>query len=236
MRGLLLTVFISVLCSYAHAQSLRVTNTPDNVFGRTASEISVNISIKNTTKKPIEVIFYRKSSEIPSGQESYFCVGKKCYSPETQTAIETKELRPGEVYDGFKSILNSGLGKSVSTITYCFQNAADPSDEICHTITYNVSSLSANDILFYDNSISVSNIYPNPINDIAIFDYSLKDPKVKAKIILHNVLGGIVEEHPLSELESKLKIYTKSFSPGVYFYTLNVDNQNIITKKFVIKR
>lgn len=76
MRGLLLTVFISVLCSYAHAQSLRVTNTPDNVFGRTASEISVNISIKNTTKKPIEVIFYRKSSEIPSGQESYFCVGK----------------------------------------------------------------------------------------------------------------------------------------------------------------
>src|SRR5690606_28648672 len=134
------------------------------------------------------------------------------------------------VYDSFKGILDCGLGLSVSTTTYCFQNAAGPSDEICHTIIFFFSQLTAYDILFYDNSISVSNIYPNPINDIAIFDYSLKDPKVKAKIILHNVLGGIVEEHPLSELESKLKIYTKSFSPGVYFYTLNVDNQNIITK------
>ena len=236
MRGLILTVFISVLCSIVHAQSLRITHTPDNVFGRTASEIPVNISIKNTTKKPVEVIFYRKSIDINSGQEGYFCVGKTCYSPETQAATETKELRPGEVFDGFKSILNSGLGKSVSTITYCFQNAADPSDEVCHTLTYHVSSLSSNDVLFYDNSISVSNIYPNPIDEIAIFDYSIKDSKVKAKIILHNVLGGIVEEHPLSELESKLKVYTKSFSPGVYFYTLNVDNQNIITKKFVIKR
>lgn len=236
MRGLILTVFISVLCSIVHAQSLRITNTPENVFGKTASEIGINISIKNTTEKPIEVIFYRKSNDINSGQESYFCVGKNCYSPETQTAIETKELRPGEVYDGFKSVLNSGLGKSVSKITYCFQNAANPADEVCHTLTYHVSTLSPNDILFFDNSISVSNIYPNPIDEIAIFDYSIKDPKVKAKIILHNVLGGIIEEYPLNEHETKLKIFTKSFSPGVYFYTLNVDNQNIITKKFVIKR
>lgn len=236
MRSLILTVIFSVLCSITYAQSLRIVNTSDKVFGRTATEVEANISIKNIAEKPIEIIVYRKENNITSGQESYFCIGKSCFSPETVTATETKVLRPGEIYDGFKSVLKAGLGKAVSAITYCFQNVADPSDELCYTLTYQIETLSSSDILFSDNAITISTIYPNPIDDLAIFDYDIKDQKVAAKVILHNVLGGIVEEYPLSENETKLKIYTKGFNSGVYFYTLNIDNQNIITKKFVIKR
>lgn len=236
MRSLVLMVFFSIFCSIAYAQSLRIINTPDKVFGRTGAEVEAKIAIKNITEKPVEILIYRKESNITSGQESYFCLGKNCLPPETTTAIETKVVRPGEIYDGFRSVLKAGLGKSVSAITYCFQNITNPTDEICYTLTYQIEKLSSNDILFSDDAITISNVYPNPIDDQAIFDYDVKNQKVKAKIILHNVLGGVVEEYLLSEDENKLKIYTKSFNSGVYFYTLNVDNQNIITKKFVIKR
>lgn len=150
--------------------------------------------------------------------------------------METKVLRPGEIYEGFKSVLKAGLGEANSVVTYCFQNVADSADKLCYTLTYQVEALASNDVLFFNDDITVNNIYPNPINEMAIFEYDLKNPKIKAKIVLHNVLGGVVGEYGLSEYESKLKVYTQSLKPGVYFYTLNIDNQNLITKKFVIKR
>ena len=200
------------------------------------TEITATVSLKNISAKPVEFKVIRTENNISSGQESYFCLGKDCFSPLAKVSIETKVLRPGEIYEGFKSNLKAGLGKSKSTVSYCFQNVADPSDEVCQTIIYQVESLRSEDVLFYNDDITISNIYPNPINEVAIWDYSLKNPKTNAKVILHNVLGGIVGEHELSEFESKLKVDTQTFKPGVYFYTLSLHNQNVITKKFVVKR
>jgi hypothetical protein len=35
---------------------------------------------------------------------------------------------------------------------------------------------------------------------------------------------------------SSLLINVSDFNPGVYFYTLFVDNKNIVTKKLVVKK
>lgn len=236
MRGFSLTVFFCVLLSISQAQSLRVMNSSNNVFGKIGSDIEAHVSIKNVTLKPIEIIIQRTVNNISNGEESYFCLGKNCFFPSTDISTGSKTIRPGEIYDGFKSILRAGVGKSNSQITYCFINAADAKDKICTTINYQVEPLESNGLLFFNDDISVSNIYPNPINELALFDFSVKNPSIKPKIILHNVLGSVVGEYALNEYDNKLKIYTQSFNPGVYFYTLSIDNQNLITKKFVIKR
>lgn len=236
MRGYSLTVIFCILLSVSHAQSLRVVNTSNNVFGKIGSDIEAHVSIKNITLKPVEITIQRTVNNISNGEESYFCLGKNCFSPSSNSSTESKIIRPGEIYDGFKSVLRAGVGKSNSQITYCFMNIADAQDKICTTINYQVESSESNGLLFFNEDISVSNIYPNPINEIALFDFSVKSSTIKPKIILHNVLGSVVGEYVLNEYDNKLKIYTQSFNPGVYFYTLNIDNQNLVTKKFVIKR
>lgn len=236
MRSLLLTVIFSVVMSISYAQSLRITNTSPKVFGRVGTEIEAPISVKNISSKPVEIKITRTRNNLSSGQESYFCLGKNCFTPKTAISTETKVLGPGEIYEGFRSILKTGLGESSTSITYCFENVLDATDKVCQQITYQVEALESDDILFYNDEISISNIYPNPINEIALMDYTIKDENTKAKLIIHNVLGGIMGEYPLNPFESKLKISTYSFNPGVYFYTLSLSNQSLITKKFIIKR
>ncbi len=236
MRGFIVSILLLISMSIAHAQSLRLVNTSGKIFGRVGSEIEAPVSVKNVSSKPVEIVIERTNQKISGGQESFFCMGRTCYTPETKISAETKVLRPGEIYDGFKSVLRSGMGKSTTQISYCFVNVADSEDKLCTTLTYQVESTESNDVLFFNDDISISSIYPNPINEVALFDYTVKKSSIQPKIILHNVLGSIVGEYILNEYENKLKIYTQNFKPGVYFYTLNIDNQNLITKKFVIKR
>ena len=43
-------------------------------------------------------------------------------------------------------------------------------------------------------------------------------------------------EFILKPLEKELKIPTIEYNPGVYFYTLYIDGEGVITKKLVIRR
>jgi hypothetical protein len=90
---------------------------------------------------------------------------------------------------------------------------------------------------FYRSDIiEVQNIYPNPASTTAILKYSLKDPLKEAKIVLHDLLGTITKDYPLNTYETTLKIDIKDLKEGVYFYTLNTDGKNRVTKKLIIKK
>jgi hypothetical protein len=146
-------------------------------------------------------------------------------------------IQPGETIQSFVSILEPGLRESTSSITYRFINADDPSDLTDFSLNYLVESDQSKGILYYNDKIRVSNLYPNPVDKIAIFDYTLDyDDDSQIKIIFQNVLGSIINEYELQKFENKIKISTESLNPGVYFYTLQMDNQNLVTKKFIIKR
>jgi hypothetical protein len=67
-------------------------------------------------------------------------------------------------------------------------------------------------------------------------DYKIHNDQVKAKIVLHNLLGSSVEEHSLPPLETRLKIRTDNLDAGIYFYTLYVDNEGVITRKLIVKK
>jgi hypothetical protein len=89
--------------------------------------------------------------------------------------------------------------------------------------------------MYSSNKITISAIYPNPASTKAAIKYELSDEAVKAKVVLCNVLGNIVGEYALSKETKQLDITTQDFASGVYFYTLNVDNKNVITRRLIIK-
>jgi hypothetical protein len=92
------------------------------------------------------------------------------------------------------------------------------------------------DKLYVSDQIDVSNIYPNPANEQTSFDYVLLNPALNAKITIRNVLGSSMGEFLLDRNERSLSISVAHYVPGVYFYTLTIDNKNIVTKKLIIKR
>jgi hypothetical protein len=97
-------------------------------------------------------------------------------------------------------------------------------------------SVGSNDEKLYNTAqIVVSNVYPNPADDVISFDYTIYDLQVHAKIAVRNVLGVIVGEYDLSAHGSRIEIDASQLPAGVYFYTLSVNSKNVATKKFLIR-
>jgi hypothetical protein len=99
-----------------------------------------------------------------------------------------------------------------------------------------MSDYFSDDKLFVNEQIDISNIYPNPANDLVKFNYHIIDANARVKITIRNVLGSILKEEELSPQVHQLEISVSEYSAGIYFYTLSINNKSIITKKFLVRR
>jgi hypothetical protein len=83
--------------------------------------------------------------------------------------------------------------------------------------------------------IQISEAYPNPAVDVLNFQYRLSMGQGEVKILVHNLLGTLIAEFKLNPYDTQVQIPVRDYKSGIYFYTLSVDNQSIVTKKFIVK-
>jgi hypothetical protein len=83
----------------------------------------------------------------------------------------------------------------------------------------------------------ISNIFPNPADDVGFFDYSLTNNNFKeVKVQFFNVLGTPMNVTLLlDKAEKKTRVYLKDFSNGIYFYQLTGDGKILATKKLLVR-
>jgi hypothetical protein len=89
--------------------------------------------------------------------------------------------------------------------------------------------------LYSSDKITISNIYPNPANDVAELDYTMSSNLREARLIIYNVLGSQMNEIPLSRTERKIRVDTREMPTGLYFYQLSVDGKKVATKKMLVR-
>jgi hypothetical protein len=135
-----------------------------------------------------------------------------------EETISTDRQYSKETYDSFLLRIYQYMPELLSSPTYP-KNAQIPPNT-----------------LYEGHDIFISKAFPNPAGNLATIKYNLKTDRRDAKIILHNVLGSKVAEFKLLHYETELSISTRNLSPGVYFYTLYLDSENIITHKLIVKR
>lgn len=90
-------------------------------------------------------------------------------------------------------------------------------------------------LMFANEHIAVSNIYPNPANDYAEIAYQYTGQVNEAKLVLINVLGSPVGEYDLAKNDRKLRIATSDMMTGYYFYQLSLDGKKVATKKLLVR-
>lgn len=114
-------------------------------------------------------------------------------------------------------------------------NSSDPLLIYKHTRPH-LEIFRDNSLLFENEVIRISKIYPNPASEQVGFSYHLNDHQADARIILRNILGKEIATFRLESSSEKLNIPVREYVSGMYFYTLSVNGQNIITRKFLVKR
>lgn len=97
------------------------------------------------------------------------------------------------------------------------------------------AQLKAEELLFVNDKISVSNVYPNPASEYAELDFSIATGLRDAKLTFYNVLGSQMAEFTLNKNDRKLRVNTRDMPTGLYFYQLSVDGKKVATKKMLVR-
>jgi hypothetical protein len=194
--------------------------------------VRIPIKIKNTSDHAQFYIIKKTRGDLGESQKGYFCLENKCLEP-TITEF-SKKVEAGETVN-LNFTIESGMQQALNN----FKFEIFPKGIQAESQEYNVS-LAVDERLqrsiYQSKEISVNDVYPNPAQDQAIIEYKIYNDQLKAKIVVHNVLGRSMNEYELSPSDSRIKILVDDFAPGVYFYTLYVNNSGVLTRKIMVRK
>ncbi len=243
MKKLLLSmavVFITAFSVNAQTFSLEwdnetlgetITLTPEDTV---AVEIVFHAIFKNGTDKGVNIKVARNQIDMMGESVSTFC-WELCFPDFVDTSANSIYIPAGgyselEAFSGHFEIRGS---EGVSIIEYTFYKEENPEEKTSIVVKFDSSPTGLNETIL--RNINVSDIYPNPATTNVTIDYNLPLEVNNANIKIVNILGSVVKEQQLSKLDNKVRINTSNMNSGIYFYSINVNGYNYLTKKLIIK-
>lgn len=192
-------------------------------WGKTHSEIINGLEIIQGLN-PV----YRSHEEKTDFEKGEFVITPEGLLNLVPCTIQEDEDGYGIDYIQIIPLLVSAIQEQQSTIN----NLAD---EI-KNLKNNAQTTTIPELKIVDNSnnILIQN-NPNPINTVTTIGYHLQNRPQKASIIIYDLNGLQLEEYPLSgDCKGSISIDANKFQPGIYLYSLFVDNKLVDTKKMII--
>jgi len=218
----------------AGAQQVRVLSDVVDFSGDIGSSQRKTVILQNESSQTKTYLLKNIRGSVGSSQKVRVCLNDHCYDSKKDLAKISLKLAPGETFTDLYLEFEMGITETRGSFDLFFVNAENIRENFVVEARYEVASGASTD--FTHKDIKLSGIYPNPSNRIAQLDYELVNPKVKAKIAINSFIGNPITEYDLDPERNSLVINVTDFQPGVYFYTLFVDNKNVVTKKLQVKK
>jgi len=196
--------------------------------------LQIPLRIRNNSDKAQFYVVRKVASDLGSTQKGYFCLDQNCLEPGIDEF--SKRLEPGETIDKLNYTLETGLVTGQNSIRFEVFVKGAPQRAIEVPVTILVDEKPFKSLVFSSKEITIHDVYPNPVSDQAFIDYRLHNESVKAKIVIHNILGSTMSENQLPYYESRVKIQTEELAAGIYFYTLYLDNDGVLTRKLIVRK
>ncbi len=196
--------------------------------------LRIPLKIKNGSEKAQFYVVRKVQSELSTTQKGYFCLDKNCL--ETGITEFSKRLEPGETIQQLAFVVESGMVTGLSTVKFQVFPRSHPQDVVEYSVIINVLEKTEKPVLYQSKDITIQDVFPNPVQDHAFVDYRIHNENITAKLMIHNILGRPLNEVELPTSETRVKLQTEEFTSGIYFYTLYVDNNGVLTRKLIIRK
>lgn len=218
----------------AGAQQVRVLSEVVEFSGEIGSSQRKTVILQNESNQTKTYFLKNVRGGVGSSQKVKICLGDQCYDSKKDLAKISLKLAPSEIFTDLYLEFEMGIAEARGSFDLIFVNTENIRESFVVEARYAVESGSSTDFLHKD--IKLSEIYPNPSNQVAQLDYQLVNPKAKAKIAINSFIGNPISEYDLDPTRNSLVINVTDLQPGVYFYTLFIDNKNVVTKKLQVKK
>lgn len=231
-----LTITLLILsCMNVYAQRPELVNKAETTYEAQLSQVlKIPIRIKNTSDKPQFYIIRKASGDLGGTQKGYFCLNDNCLEPSMEEF--SKRIEPGQTIEGLYYTLETGLVTGQNNLRFEIFERGHVSESIEHAVTVSVDERKERSLVFQSRDITIHDVYPNPVLDYAFIDYRINNDNIKANVVIHNILGMPMGDYELPTYETRIKIHTEDLAPGVYFYTLYLDNDGVLTRKLIVRK
>ena len=234
MRHILWLVFLWSCTFQLSAQSFEMGALQEVYKGYIGETVKVPLQVTNRSDKPLTLIIRKLGGTLGGTQRNYFCPENNCLDQQVDDFV--LRLAPGETLSDFHIALDAGLANGISSAKYLVFNRYYPSENIEFDLNFAVEEHAGKADIFTHPHIILHDVYPNPIVDYAFINYNIISDEAAARIVIHNILGNPIDEYNLPAAETKVKIRAEAMSAGIYFYTLYLDNEGVITRKIIVKK
>ena len=234
MSRILWLVCFSLITIGVRGQSFEVGTLQEVYKGYIGETVKVPLEFTNNTDKPLILIVRKVSSTLGGTQKNYFCPDNDCLDQQVEDVAIRVE--PRQTLSNFEIALEAGLANGFSSARYLVFNRYNTSENIEFDLNFAVEERSAKADIYASPHIILHDVYPNPVVDFAYVNYDLINAEMEAKIIIHNILGNPIDEYSLPSSENRVKIRAESMNAGIYFYTLYLDNEGVMTRKIIVKK
>ncbi|MCH7408882.1 T9SS type A sorting domain-containing protein [Belliella sp. DSM 111904] len=236
MKSFLLILACTLLLFplYSEAQ-VRVLSERGEFIGKIGATQRKSIIIQNESNAKKDYILRFLRGNVGTSQKVKICVGDQCYDPTKELSKIKISLKPGELVTDLYLEFDLGIIETKGNFELHFANTENNKDIFIVESVYNVSNPENNLDKTNHKDIAIGDVYPNPSNRVAHLDYEYKNKNALAKISINSFIGNPVAEYKLDPSQSTLVMNIEGLRPGVYFYTLFVENKNIVTKKLVVE-
>ncbi len=234
MRISLFAAMLVIWSTSAFAQGFEIASIQESYKGLIGETIKAPIRFKNTSEKSITLIIRKVNGQIGSTQKNYFCLENNCLDQKVEDYII--KIEPGQTLNNFQVVLEAGLVSGESVLKYVAYSKSNPGYSLEFELNFNVEEKPEKENIYTSRLVTLHDVYPNPVVDQAIVDYKIMNDHVKAKIVVHNLLGNVVGEYSLPIFENFVRVKTDELAAGIYFYTLYVDDESVMTRKLIVKK
>ncbi len=226
--------FILLSGLVSSAQTFELIDQPDTYNAGISQTLRIPIKIKNTSDKAQFYIIRLVGNDLSATQKGYFCLDKNCLEPGITEF--SKRVEAGVTLQDLHFSLETGLVTGHYPIKFEVFVKGNIQTLVERGVNVMIEEKQSKSFVFQSKDITVHDVYPNPVFDQAYIDYRLHTESVKAKLVVHNILGSSVSDHELPFAESKVKIQAEDMTPGVYFYTVYLDNIGVVTRKLIVRK
>jgi hypothetical protein len=234
MRKFFVFALLTLLTLAVQGQSFEVSGVQENYKASIGEVIKAPIKFRNTTEKPIILVIRKTQEQIGSTQRNFYCPEGNCLEEKITDYIV--RIEPGHTLNNFQVGVEAGLVPGIGYVRYTAFNKNQPSHAVEFDVNFSVEEKPIKENIYQSNRITIRDVYPNPSVGNAFVDYNILSDKTNAKLRIHNIIGNIVGEYELTPSETVLRIRTDELNPGIYFYTLYLDNESVMTRKLIVKK
>jgi len=234
MKPWVVVILMLIISLPGLTQSFDLLDKQDNFQSTIGETLRIPLKIRNNTEKAQFYIIRKVYGELSSTQKGYFCLDKNCL--ESGINEFSKRIEPGETLQQLAYMVEGGLLSSQNTIKFQIFPKGSPLEIEEYSVAITIREKQDKPVLFQSKEITIQDVYPNPVQDQAFIEYRIHDENVKAKLVMHNILGKQLNEIDLPTSETRIKLQTEDFISGIYFYTLYLDNNGVLTRKLIIRK